>query len=308
MTPHISRPEFEPGTDLPVDCGSTSSIVVAAVTAAEAAARAAGVQVRELSTHQDLDAVCDMFVDIWHPDPTDAPMTSDLLRALNLTGSYISGAFDASGLVGGCVGFFGAPASNSLHSHITGVSGAGRGRSVGFALKLHQRAWSLVRGIATVAWTFDPLIRRNAYLNLVKLAASGDEYFPNFYGDMRDALNGSDDSDRLLVTWHLGSPAVAAACSGSLAPADAQREHAAGAGAALRPAADGSPMLGPTDGETLLVAVPADIETMRTRDPGCARGWRLAVRETLGALLEDGAHVSGFDPAGWYVIRRGDER
>lgn len=307
MMSYIGRPGREPGTDLPVGNAPPSSPVDAAVAAAEAAARGAGVLVRELSTHQELDAVCDMFIDVWHPDPSDLPMTSDLLRALNLAGSYISGAFDTTGLVGACVGFFGAPQSNTLHSHITGVAGAGRGRSVGFALKLHQRAWSMVRGIATVAWTFDPLIRRNAYLNLVKLAASGDEYFTNFYGDMHDELNGSDESDRLLVNWHLASPSVAAACSGSPTPADAKAEQAAGAGIALGPAANGAPMLGSTAGDTVLVAVPADIETMRVRDPDCARAWRLAVRETLGALLQDGAHVSGFDRTGWYVVRRGDE-
>jgi predicted GNAT superfamily acetyltransferase len=286
----------------------TSSVAHAAVAAAEAAARAAGAQVRELSTHEELDAVCEMFIDVWHPEPKDPLMTSDLLRALKLAGSYISGAFDASGLIGACVGFFGAPASNCLHSHITGVSAAGQGRGVGFALKLHQRAWSLAHDISIVAWTFDPLIRRNAYLNLVKLAASGDEYFTNFYGNMRDELNGSDDSDRLLVNWHLASPAVAAACAGTTTPADAHAEHAAGAGVALRATAEGRPVLGSDDGETLLVAVPPDIEVTRTRDPVCARSWRVAVRETLGVLLHGGAHVSGFDPAGWYVVRRGDEQ
>jgi predicted GNAT superfamily acetyltransferase len=249
-----------------------------------------------------------MFIDVWHPDPADLPMTSDLLRALNLAGSYIAGAFDGSGLIGACVGFFGAPTSNCLHSHITGVSVAGRGRSVGFALKLHQRAWSMLRGISTVAWTFDPLIRRNAYLNLAKLAASGDEYFTNFYGDMHDELNGSDESDRLLVNWHLGSPTVAAACSGSPLAADAEAEHARGAGIALRPDEDGGPMLNASDAKTLLVAVPADIEAIRLRDANRARAWRVAVRETLGALLQEGGRVSGFDRAGWYVVRRGGGR
>jgi hypothetical protein len=28
------------------------------------------------------------------------------------------------------------------------------------------------------------------------------------------------------------------------------------------------------------------------------------VRETLAALLADGARIDGFDRAGWYVVRR----
>jgi len=33
-----------------------------------------------------------------------------------------------------------------------------------------------------IAWTYDPLIRRNAYFNLVKLGARPVEYLRNFYG------------------------------------------------------------------------------------------------------------------------------
>jgi predicted GNAT superfamily acetyltransferase len=207
-------------------------------------------------------------------------------------------------LVGACVGFFGAPVDGALHSHIAGVSTAARGRSVGFALKLHQRAWSLLRGVSVVAWTFDPLVRRNAYFNVVKLSATPAEYLPNFYGYMHDAINGGDDSDRLLVRWKLDSAPVIAACSGSITGADADRERDNGAVVALGIDADGMPESGTSDAAALLVAVPPDIETLRTRDPDAAKQWRVAMRESLGVLLNDGARVTGFDRAGWYVLRR----
>ena len=89
------------------------------------------------------------------------------------------------------------------------------GRHVGFALKLHQRAWALLRGVSEIAWTFDPLVSRNAYFNLVKLGAQPAEYLPNFYGTMLDTINGDDDSDRLLVRWRLRSPHVVAAAAAS---------------------------------------------------------------------------------------------
>ena len=60
-------------------------------------------------------------------------------------------------LVGACVGFHEEPPLQTLHSHIAGVI-RGPWRNVGFALKLHQRAWALRRGIAEIAWTYDPLV------------------------------------------------------------------------------------------------------------------------------------------------------
>lgn len=305
MTTPAGTPQTDWVTDLREGIAPASTGVDAAVDAADAAARAAGVRVRELTTQDELTAVYNMYNDIWRPDPTNPPVTSELLRALSKAGSYVSGAFDRGELVGACVGFFGAPASSALHSHIAGVSRTARGHNVGFALKVHQRAWSMLRGVSTVSWTFDPLVRRNAYFNLVKLAASADEYLNNFYGFMHDSINGSDDSDRMVVNWHLESPAVVDACAGSPMHTHVDADQTS---IALAIGADGGPQSGSLEGETLLVAVPEDIEALRVQDPGRAKAWRVAVRESLGELLTVGARVVGFDRAGWYVVTRGGVR
>ncbi|MFE0103566.1 GNAT family N-acetyltransferase [Streptomyces sp. NPDC059009] len=214
---------------------------------------------------------------------------------------------DGSGeLVGACIGFFGPPPDGSLHSHIAGVSARMRGRSVGFALKTHQRAWALERGATQVSWTFDPLVRRNAYFNIGKLAARPAQYLPNFYGRMDDGINGADDTDRLLVEWPLAAPEVAAACHGRPRPADATGERARGTAIALGTTPGGRPHAHPVtgSGSRCLVAVPDDIEQLRRTDPPSAADWRAAVRETLGGLLADGWQVAGFDRAGWYLLAR----
>lgn len=297
--------------------GDSDTEVAAAFVAADGAARTSGVQLREVTSLDDVDAVARLFDGIWRPDPTNPAVTPEWLRALSKAGSYVIGAFDGPALVGACVGFFGPPADGVLHSHVAGVSAAARGRDVGFALKVHQRAWALRRGVSTVAWTFDPLVRRNAYFNLVKLAAVPHEYLVNFYGVMQDEINGGDDSDRLLVHWPLGDPRVAAACAGAgaAAAADAAAARAAGGAVVLAVGPDGGPLRGGSDGDasdrgasgggTVLVAVPADIEALRRHDPGCARDWRVAVRESLGTLLADGARFLGFDKTGWYLLQRG---
>jgi predicted GNAT superfamily acetyltransferase len=275
-----------------------STSVEDAVRDSLAAAASAGVQVRELVELAELDEVYRLYDSIWRPDPKNPPVTTELLRALTKAGNYVGGAYDGDALIGACVGFFGAPAEVTMHSHVAGVSGAARGRNVGFALKLHQRAWALQRGVTAISWTFDPLVRRNAYFNLVKLGARPTEYLTNFYGLMADGINSGDDSDRLLVRWQLDSAEVAAAA--------ARRPHAEAlpeATIALGRTADERPLAGRFgDGGTVLVAVPTDVEGLRGSDPAAAKDWRAAVREVLGGLLADGARVTGFDRSGWYVL------
>ncbi|TYB48253.1 GNAT family N-acetyltransferase [Actinomadura chibensis] len=274
-----------------------------ALRAADAAARAAGVSVRELSGLAELTDLVGLFGAIWGRS-ANPPVTIDLLRAFAKAGNYVVGAFDGDRLVGACVGFFHAPAGGALHSHIAGVSPAAAGRGVGFALKLHQRAWALLRGVSEIAWTFDPLAARNAYFNLVKLAARPVEYLPDFYGPMLDALNGDDYSDRLLVRWRLrdGDGGLAGPASG--VGGIAETELRAGAVVALGIAEDGGPVPGGLDGATSLVAVPPDIAALRAAEPELARRWRLAVRAALIDLTGRGGRIDGFDRTGWYVVRR----
>ncbi|WP_327358230.1 GNAT family N-acetyltransferase [Streptomyces sp. NBC_01304] len=274
-----------------------------AATAAASAARAAGCTVRTIAELADLDAVCRLFAGIWQPGGENPLVTTELLRAMTKAGNYVAAAFDDDELVGACIGFFGPPPHGALHSHIAGVAGKTRGRSVGFALKVHQRSWALRRGTTQVSWTFDPLVRRNAYFNIGKLAAEPAEYLPNFYGVMNDGINGADDTDRLLVTWRLPAPEVAAACHGS----PARTVAAPGAAVALGVTAEGRPAPGRADGSRVLVAVPHDIEQLRRSDPACAADWRSALREALGGLLAEGWRVAGFDRAGWYVLVRKEE-
>ena len=281
-------------------------VVDSAIQAAQAAARASGVQIRELAEVDDLQRLCLLVDEIWHPEPTNPPVTAEFLRALAHAGNYVAGAFAGDQLVGICVGFFASPAAHAMHSHIAGVSLRMAGKRVGFALKLHQRAWALSRDVSTIAWTFDPLVCRNAYFNIVKLAATPDEYLPDFYGAMDDLINAGDDSDRLLVRWPLAADSVARASRGAGSAADASRLRAAGAAVALDIDGEGLPAIRDTDpgASTVLVRVPLDIETVRRQHEAVGRRWRHAVRQVLGDLMSDGARVAGFDRSGWYVVNR----
>jgi predicted GNAT superfamily acetyltransferase len=268
---------------------------------ADAAAAKAGVEVRVLDAVADLEAVRRLYEQIWRTGKANPPVTADMLRALATAGSYVSGAYLNDELVGACFGFFSAPARDALHSHIAGVLDRSQARHVGFALKVHQRAWTLEAGAATITWTYDPLVRRNAWFNLGKLAAEAVEYLPDFYGPMDDDINRGDPTDRLLVQWPLTAPTVAAACVGRPRDAGIAVREAV---IALEQSASGGPIVRAPAAPVVLVGIPEDIEELRRHEPACAAEWRSALREVLGGLLAVDARVRGVDRRGWYVVER----
>lgn len=280
----------------------TESTAVEARAAAHRAVQRHGLRIVELGEIAEFRAIAQMLARIWRVDSPDQIINTETMRALTHSGNYVVAAYRADRLVGAAIAFFGA---DHLHSHITGVDPAGQRGGVGYALKQHQRAWALARGITRVCWTFDPLVLRNAYFNLHKLGAGVTEYLAEFYGEMTDGINAGDASDRLYVRWDLTSPRAVAAAAGDPGDVDATALRAAGATVLVDRAGQEPVRTGaepPTGGRAALVAVPPDIEGLRVRDPERARQWRFAVRDALTAALGAGLAVNGVSRDGFYVL------
>ncbi|MDQ0728216.1 GNAT family N-acetyltransferase [Microbacterium sp. W4I20] len=259
------------------------AIVPAAQHDAERAAAASGVIIRELSAVAEHADAIELLSTIWQRSPENPVVPPELMRALSKAGNYIGGAFSGDELVGVAIAFHADPGRHALYSHIAGISAAHAGHSVGFALKQHQRAWALSRGIGAIEWTFDPLVARNAHFNITKLGACPQEYLSDFYGPMADGVNTDDETDRLLIRWELGDPGVAFRAGGTPPPPFERM---------------------PGD---LAVAIPADIERIRREDRSEAQRWRFRVREQLTGALEDGGRIVGFDRGEGYIIRPKEE-
>ena len=232
------------------------------------------IDVRTISTREDFLAHDALMQGVWG---MSAPLvTIELLTAISHSGGYVSAAFDEARMVGASVGFLadhhGAVA---LHSHITGVVDSMRHAGIGRAIKLHQRRWAAEHGIDWITWTFDPLVRRNAWFNIALLGADVEAYLPSFYGTMTDAINAGDESDRLLIAWDVRTPIPSP-------PRD---------GRALR--------------DALLVPTPSDIVELRRTDPQAVTRWRADTREALTTAFAAGGRVIGFTKEGAYVIGSG---
>ena len=227
--------------------------------------------IRTVSAISDLTDVGDVLQEVWG---TTAPLVNvELLTAIAHSGGYVAGAFDGHRMVGASVGFLADHhGERALHSHVTGVIDAMRHGGIGQAIKLHQRAWAAERSLDWITWTFDPLVRRNAWFNIAVLGADVDAYLPSFYGTMTDAINVGDESDRLLMAWDVTAPVL-------VTPRD-------GCGAVT----------------SLLVSTPLDVVELRRTDPFAVNRWRAETREALTSALDAGHRVHGFTREGAYVI------
>jgi len=237
------------------------------------------VEVRTLSDATELARFAQVLQAVWG---TSAPIINvELARAVGWSGGYVAGAFTdtavgdlpAGSMVGASIGLLavheGLPA---LHSHVTGLLPAARAAGVGRAMKLHQRQWSQSRGITAITWTFDPLVRRNAWFNIAVLGADVHSYLPDFYGTMDDAINAGDESDRLYVVWDVTAPMLA------------QPREALGANGIST------------------IPTPEDVVELRRRDPAAVTQWRTRTRRELVEALDAGRRVVGFTRDGNYVI------
>jgi predicted GNAT superfamily acetyltransferase len=292
-----------PTSEATVNDGSDVAAENGALGIAQAAAARAGVDVVEVVDLPTLRQVSELLCAIWQRDPGSPQMTTDLLRALAMTGNYVAGAIREGELVGAAVGFYAEPTRATLHSHICGVSRARQASGIGYALKLHQRAWAIAREMSTITWTFDPLVRRNAYLNINKFRVRPREYLPNFYGEMSDSINHGDDSDRLLVEWDLRDTSVAHFLARGFESGDKDVEDAP-LPRALFSDRSGRPIRSNCEDAQLLIGVPEDIEQLRLTDPALAREWRSALRAELGREMGAAAQVISFRKLDGYVVRR----
>lgn len=250
--------------------------------------------------------------------------TSVLMVARKI-GGLLEGAFDADGgLLGFVFGFAGERVGRPLHwSHMLAVRPGVRGRGLGRRLKLHQRDCLLEGDLRVALWTYDPLVSRNAHLNLNRLGALVSAYEPDLYGtETNSPLHGQGGTDRFVVRWELRSERVRQAVEGTPpAPAedwaDAPVVTLDATGTAGRIADVGEGVGGrPTSAEPLfpreprvLVEIPRDVQALNRTDPERVVRWRQLTRAAFPWYLERGYRVEGLLPApggdrSRYALRR----
>jgi len=231
------------------------------------------IQVRKLETIAEQNIGRYIFDETWALD-SGTEITPNLLQAMVHSGAYLSGAFIEEKCIGAAFAFPATTSGPHLHSHMTAVLDGYRDQGIGYALKIDQWFWAKKNNYKEITWTFDPLVARNAKLNLTKLGVDISRYYPNFYGDMPDALNAGDESDRLMASWKV------------IGDQPTPR----------------SMILNPSVTDTL-IKIPEDIVVIRGEDLSENLKWRRKVREEFMRVFEKNGKVIGFSANNEYVVR-----
>jgi predicted GNAT superfamily acetyltransferase len=263
---------------------------------------------------------------VWHESETDL-IPAHLMNSAVHSGGLLIGAYAEQELVGfvfGFPGFYHTPDGPRLkhYSSIMGVRPEWQGQGIGFSLKRAQ--WQMVRhqGIDLITWTYDPLLSRNAWLNITRLGAVCETYLRDFYGPMKDVLNQGLPSDRFNVDWWVNSQRVDRRLSRR------RRNHLS----LLHFLAGGTPIINPAEIDVtglphpvdkadikvgkdlplLLVEIPADFLAIKIADLKLAADWRMHTRlifEELfkvGYLVTDFVHTDDYHPRSYYVLCHGE--
>ena len=253
--------------------------------------------IRELESISDLRRAIQLEQQVWDLSDVDVtPLTTAI--AAQAAGAFWLGAFDGTDLVGIAYAFpslhHGRP---GFHSHLLAVRDPYGHRGIGYKLKLAQRERALALGVGEITWTFDPLRSRNAHLNFAKLGVLSDKYIIDFYGPRTSSLLHANGTDRLWVTWQLGTRRVGDRLQGKDMRAEAL-DTLMHLEPLVRFNGDGVPVQAdvPTalSRQRIAIEIPGDIDLIERDDMPLARKWREATRAAFTAAVESGFLVREF--------------
>lgn len=276
--------------------------------------------IRILESPEDMTSVEELQRAVWPGSETDVVPAHMLITAMH-NGGLVIGAFLEDRIIGFVFGFPGLEfipdGPRPKHcSHMMGIHPDHRDSGIGFALKRAQ--WQMVRhqGLDHITWTYDPLLSRNAYLNIAKLGAVCNTYRRSEYGEMRDELNAGLPSDRFQVDWWVNTRRVERRLSkrprrplklDNFAKADLRPLYSlqSQSGNWARPPEHFSPL----EGKLALAEIPSDFSALKDADFPLARDWRFFSREVFETAFAAGFIVTDFvydQSRSFYVLSHGE--
>lgn len=258
-----------------------------------------GISIRSLAIMEELEAAVELQKIYWGEDMGDL-VPHHMLLSFVRYGGHVHGAYDGERLVGVLMGFLGADISTDgeedapsrlyVMSKRMVVLPEYRGKKIGEDLKLAQKDFAMRHNIQLVTWTFDPLLSRNAYLNLHKLGAVGQHYRENYFGT--SAANPVLSADRLEVNWWVKHPHMEKRL-------EIRAEDA--------PIANyGKQDFNIPHAEIIRLEIPAEITTL---DHVTINAWREFIRKSFQAMMQAGYIATDFirvENRVFYVFSRDD--
>lgn len=257
-------------------------------------------EIKSIRSLFDLKRVHDIQRQTWgYRDLMVIPYTQ--LISAQHSGGTLLGAYVNGQLVGFVYGYLGMSGSSLyLFSQRMGVLPNMQSKGIGMALKLAQREQMLRQGIDLIIWTYDPLLGKNAMLNIEKLGGIVRTYVREIYGRVENPLQAGLATDRFLCEWHLLSDRVRERIHTPQKAVEPQVwieeenqrlvNYANWVSDLPRPIAADLELNDPI----LLVQVPSNIQAIKRRDLAIARGWSTTTRQIFESYFKRGYVITGF--------------
>jgi len=262
----------------------------------EPAKVAADVTIRRVATLSEYEECVAIERETWGGQFTES-VPATILRISQEVGGVTAAAFDENErMLGFVFGITGVRDGELAHwSDLLAVRAAARDMGLGKRLKAYQRELLLEIGVHRMYWTYDPLVARNAYLNLERLGARVNEYRTNFYGDdTGSVIHAALGTDRFIVSWQLDEPLHIRPNDESWSDVPLIDEKSRG----ILP-----------DGPRVRIAIPDDIFAVIDANSPLAAQWRAVTRRAFMTYLDCGYRVAGFirgadGNPGTYLLQR----
>lgn len=271
-----------------------------------------GITIRHVRTHEEFLACVAMQAETWGASFRET-VPATILKVSQFLGGVTAGAFAVDGtLVGFVFGMTGVEDGALVHwSDMLAVKVDLQNHGVGRRLKAFQHDAVRALGVKRMYWTFDPLVARNAHLNLNRLGARVVEYVPDMYGkNTGSALHDDVGTDRFIVVWQIS----AGAGFPPLYTADGPGEPAGNPTSEQPVLNEGNEAhLDGFGGElpaVLLVEIPTEIGRVQAESVSEATRWRASTRQAFQWAFANGYNVAGFQAGiaggrGFYRLTRG---
>lgn len=267
------------------------------------------IAIHALRTIDDMYAAVRLQRTYWG-NALESVVPAHMLFSLASYGGHVLAAYSGEYMVGVLIGFLGTRPSDSTQparealqivSKRMVVLPEFRNQGIGLKLKLEQRRLAQRQRLTLVSWTFDPLLARNAHLNIHKLGGVCRDYTQDLYGVQDDGgLATLGSSDRLTVDWWVNDERVTQYLNSN-------RRNTS----LFQYLDDGVRILNPTTAETdgtpwpselnlkpiglnALVEIPLDFPSIVQNDPALAQAWRVHIRVLIQSLFSEGYYVSDF--------------
>ena len=278
--------------------------------------------IKILETPEEMTTVEELQRAVWPGSETDVVPAHVFITAVH-NGGLVVGAYAENQLIGFVFGFPGLESTpdgpRPKHcSHMMGIHSNYRDSGVGYALKRAQ--WQMVRhqGLDHITWTYDPLLSRNAYLNISKLGAVCNTYRRAEYGDMRDGLNADLPSDRFQVDWWIKTRRVEKRLSkrprkplklDNFSKANLHPLYTPHASRQAQGWFSPPEHFSPLEDKLALAEIPSDFNALKQADFSLARDWRFFTRELFETAFAAGFIATDFiydQGRSFYVLSNGE--